>query len=76
MPDSARVQNPDDPMKYDVLTAHSYPLEAETGEKKAFANSWNWAPMLPILIDMSESIKTGTFSLPGEHRGFGSITTW
>ena len=70
LPDSARVQNPDDPMKYDVLESRAYPLEAKTGEKKAFAYSWNWAPAPRIVINLTESIQAGTFSLASERRGW------
>eukprot|EP00754_Rhynchopus_humris_P031137 Rhum_TRINITY_DN15316_c1_g1::Rhum_TRINITY_DN15316_c1_g1_i9::g.151080::m.151080 len=70
LPDSARVQNPDDPIKYDVLTAQAYPLVAKTGEKKDFAYSWNWAPNAPVNVHLSDSIKAGSLSLPGEPRAW------
>ena len=68
LPDSARVQNPDDPEKYDVLSAQAHPLVAKTGEKKDFAYSWNWAPNAPANVFLTESIKAGSLELPGEPR--------
>ena len=68
LPDSARVQNPDDPEKYDVLESRAYPLETKTGVKKDFAYSWNWAPTASATVFLTESIKAGSLELPGEPR--------
>ena len=70
MPNISRVQNPDDPMKYDVLAAAAYPLVAKTGVKKGYAYSWNWAPNAPVHVGLTELIKGGTFSMPAEPRGW------
>ena len=70
LPDSARMQNPDNPEKYDVLSAQAYPLVTKTGEKKDFAYSWNWAADPPRHIRSTEAIKAGSFGLPGERRGW------
>eukprot|EP00754_Rhynchopus_humris_P031135 Rhum_TRINITY_DN15316_c1_g1::Rhum_TRINITY_DN15316_c1_g1_i7::g.151073::m.151073 len=70
LPDSARVQNPDDPIKYDVLTAQAYSLVAKTGEKKEAKASLNWAPAAHHNVFVTDSIKAGSINMPGEFRGW------
>eukprot|EP00754_Rhynchopus_humris_P031136 Rhum_TRINITY_DN15316_c1_g1::Rhum_TRINITY_DN15316_c1_g1_i8::g.151075::m.151075 len=70
LPNMTRVQNPHNPLKYDVLAALAYPLDTKSGVKKSFAYAWNWGTNLPAYVNLTASINGGSVTLPAEPRGW------